>query len=214
MGPFASSEDYDLRARETSEDLRAISRDGAELEARASVLTFRPAPAEIVALAREVGPNYYDVLVKPVVRSVLRRVLGGIRADGLDTSAIIQAERDVTAIAAQRLRPRHILFDAINLRTLRIAPGSGAYRAVLETGVKEQEALAARQLPELARRGAAARAAEAAGIAHSHTLIAPTLTPEVLEEAANRAWTNLLTARGTRVEARSGSEPYLLEVEP
>jgi len=214
VGPRASAEDYDLRAQETNEDLQAISLDGAPLEARASVLTFRPAPGELVALSREVGPDYYRTLVRPVVRSVLRRVLAGIRARELSTSRIIRAEEDVTDIAAQLLRPRHVLFDAISLRTLSLSLSSAAYQAVIDTGVEEQRALAARQLPELARRHADQRRAEAAGIARSNGLIAPTLTPEVLADAANRAWAALLAAPGARVEVQVSTSQPLLEVEP
>jgi regulator of protease activity HflC (stomatin/prohibitin superfamily) len=214
VGPRASAEDYDLRAQETNEDLQAVSRDGALLEARASVLTFRPAPGELVALSRELGPDYYRTLVRPVVRSVLRRVLAGVRAHDLDTSRIIQAENEVTDIAARLLRPRHVVFEAISLRTLGLIPSSAAYQAVVDTGVEEQRALAARQLPELARRHAEQRRAQAAGIVRSHVLIAPTLSPQVLADAAHRAWTNLLTAPGTRVEVRASPSPPLLEVEP
>jgi hypothetical protein len=214
IGPRARAEDYDLRAQETNEDLEAVSLDGAPLEARASVLTFRPAPEELVALAREVGPGYYATLVKPAVRSVLRRVLAGVRARELDTPGIIRVEKQVTDIVAAQLRPRHVLFDSISLRTLALSPSSAAYQAIVATGVEEQRALAARQLPELGRRRADQRRAEAAGLARSNGLVAPTLTREVLADAANRAWTHLLTAPGTRVEARVGPSPSLLEVAP
>ena len=58
IGPLADVETYDQRAQEKSEDLDALSADGEMLEAQASVLTFHPVPTELVALAREVGPDY------------------------------------------------------------------------------------------------------------------------------------------------------------
>jgi len=214
IGPLADVETYDQRAQEKSEDLDALSADGEMLEAQASVLTFHPVPTELVALAREVGPDYYQILVMPEVRSVLRRVLAAYRADQLDTPAIGKAEREVTDATARRLRPYHIVFDAINLRTLSIASSSGSYRAILETGVKEQEALASRQLPAMARQEAEQRQAEARGIAEAHALVAPTISPEILTDAANRAWARLLTAASTRVEVRPNAQPYVMEVEP
>jgi len=214
IGPLADVETSAQRAQENSEDLDALSADGAMLEAQASVLTFHPVPTELVALAREIGPDYYQILVMPEVRAVLRRVLAAYRADQLDTPAIGRAEREVTEVTARRLRPYHIMFDAISLRTLRIAPLSGSYRAVIETGVKEQEALASRQLPALARQEAEKRRAEARGISEAHALVAPTLSPEILTDAANRAWTRLLTAPSTRVEVRPKSQPYAMEVQP
>jgi regulator of protease activity HflC (stomatin/prohibitin superfamily) len=214
IGPLGEVETYDLQSQEQSEDLDALSADGMMLEAHASVLTFHPVPAEVVALAREVGPEYYRVLVSPVVRSTLRRVLAGFRADALDTPGIGRAEAEVTVDTARCLRPYHIVFDSITLRTLRIAPLSESYRAVLETGVKEQEAISARQLPELARQHAEERRSEARGIADSHALIAPTITPEILSDRANQAWSKLLTAPSTNVEVRPNAQPYVLEIEP
>jgi regulator of protease activity HflC (stomatin/prohibitin superfamily) len=214
IGPFAKTDVYDLRAHEQTEDLAALSADGGMIEARASVLTYHPVPAELVALDREVGPQSYEVVVRPVVRSTLRRIIAGFRADELDTPGITKAEREVTAITAQRLRPYHIVFDNISLRTIEISRLSAAYQAILDTAAEEQRALAARLLPELARQDAERRYADAQGVAKSDTAIAPTLTPAMLEDTANRAWSTLLTAPSTHVEVRPSEQPYLLEVEP
>ena len=214
IGPFAKTDVYDLRAHEQTEDLAALSADGGMIEARASVLTYHPVAAELVALDREVGPHYYDVIVRPVVRASLRRIVAGFRADQLDTPGITKAEREVTAITAQRLRPYHIVFDNISLRTLQISRSSAAYQAILDTAAEEQRALQARLLPQIAREEAERRHADAEGIAKSDTAIAPTLTPATLEDTANRAWSTLLTAPSTHVEVRPSEQPYLLEVEP
>ena len=148
------------------------------------------------------------------MRSSLRKVLAGYRADQLDTPGIGRAEKELTDDIARRLRPHHILFDSITLRTLRILPQSEAYRTVVETGVKEQEAIAARELPVLAWEHAEQLRAEARGIATSHALIAPTISPQVLADAAQRAWSKLLTAATAHVEVRPRDQPFVLEVEP
>jgi regulator of protease activity HflC (stomatin/prohibitin superfamily) len=214
IGPFASVEIYDLRAQERTEDLTALSADGSTLEARASLLTFHPLPAELVALAREVGPDYYEALVRPVVRSTVRRVLAGLRADRLDTPTIIGAEREITRLVTERLAGRHVALDAISLRTLGVQASSATYRSVLDTGVAEQQALVERQREQLARRRADERREAARGVAAAHALLAPTLTPEVLADAANRAWAQLLAAPTTHVDVRSREVPTLLEVRP
>jgi prohibitin 1 len=214
VGPFDSVENYDLRSQQHSEDLEALSADGAPLEAHASIVTFHPVPAEVVDLARETGPDYYRVLVQPLLRSSLRRVLAGFRADELDSAGIGAAEQAVTEDAARRLRTRHIVLDSVTLRTLRLSPRTQAYREVVATGVTAQEVLTARQLIALAQQRADALRTEAGGIAASRALIAPTLSPRVLADEAQRAWTRLLTATSTHVEVRPGSQPYLLEVNP
>ena len=214
VGPLTEVETYDLRAQEMSENLQALSADGVVLDARASVMTFHPAQGEAVALARAIGLDYYRILVRPVVRSTLRQVLAAYPADALDTPGITRAEKEVTTETARRLRPYHVVFDSISLRTLGITRSSEGYQAIVDTGVKEQEAVAARLLPEQARQHADELRAEAQGIAQSHTLIGPTISPELLTDAANRAWTKLLTAPSTSVEIHPQTQPYVLEVEP
>jgi len=113
------------------------------------------------------------------------------------------------------LRPYHIVFDNISLRTIEISRLSAAYQAILDTAAEEQRALAARLLPELARKDAERRHADAQGVAKSDTAIAPPRSqPAMLEDTANRAWSTLLTAPSTHVEVRPSEQPYLLEVEP
>ena len=214
IGPLAHTEIYDLRAQEHTEVLAALSADGAMLEARASVLTFRPAAGELVALAREIGPTYYQVIVQPIVRSTVRRVLASRRLDELDGAGILSAQEEITRIAAERARPFHVVLDGVDLRTLAMLPSSPAYRVVVETSVTEQQVLAARKRVELFRRHTEARREAALGLAGSHTVLAPSLTPETLAESANRAWTRLVTAPSSHVEVRASRSPYLMEVAP
>jgi regulator of protease activity HflC (stomatin/prohibitin superfamily) len=215
IGPLARAEVYDLRGQEHREFLAALSADGAMLEARASVLTFRPVAGEVVALAREIGPSYYQVIVQPVVRSTVRRVLASRRLDELDTTAgILSAQNEITRIAAARVRPYHINLEGVDLRTLGMVPSSPAYRVIVETSVTEQEMLAARKRVALVRNWADARREASRGVAGSHAELAPTLNPETLRESANRAWTNLVTAPSSYVEVRASGNPCLVEVAP
>lgn len=214
VGPFVTVEDYDLRAQERNEDLEALSADGMRLEAKAAVMTFRPVAAEVSALARELGPDYYGVLVSPTVRSRVRRILAGYRVDQLDTPTVDRIERQLTQEVDQVLRPHHILFDSISLHTLRIDPRSLTYRGVLRTGVEQQNVTTARELVEVARKQADARRADARGIAAANTVIAPTLTPELLGNAANDAWSKLLSSPTVSATVLPAAQPYLLEVFP
>jgi hypothetical protein len=214
VNPPSQVELYDLRVDEHNEDLAAIAADGATLEARASILTFHAAPGEVVALAREVGPRFYTMVVLPVVSSTVRMVLAGLRADELDTPRIIRAQAEVTRLAAKRLRPFHIIVDSVNLRTLGVAFTSAAYSVVVATGVEEQNVFLARQGIVLARRRADNRREEARGIAAAHAIVAPTLTPVILQESADRAWAVLLASPSTAVEVRASGAPTLTEIEP
>jgi regulator of protease activity HflC (stomatin/prohibitin superfamily) len=214
VNPLSRVELYDLRVDEHNEDLVAVSADGATLEARASVLTFHAAPGEVVALAREVGPDYYAIVVLPIVSSTVRTVLAGLPADRLDTPGIIRAQAEVTRLAAQRLRRFHIVVDSVNLRTLGLLFTSAAYAAVVDTGVEEQHVLLERQRIMLARQRADNRREEARGITGAHAVVAPGLTPAILEDGVTRAWATLLASPSTAVEVRASDVRALTEIEP
>lgn len=212
VSPWSTVMLYDMRVDEHTENLGAVSADGAALEARASVLTFHAAPGEVVALAREVGPHFYANLVRPIVSSVVRRVLAGLRADQLDTPGIRRAQAAVTRAAAEELRPFHIIVDSIDLRTLNLVTTSAAYAAVIQTGVEEQKVFLARKQIELAQKDDEALRESARGIEAAHAIVAPTLTPDVLGDAARRAWGRLLTAPSSAVEVRASDQDTMTEV--
>lgn len=212
VSPWSTVTLYDLRIDEHTVDLGAISADGAQLEAKASVLTFHAAPGEVVALARELGPSYYAAVVLPIVSSVVRRVLAGLRTDQLDTPGIRRAQAIVTRDAAEQLRPFHIVVDSVDLRTLNLLSTSAAYAAIIETGVEEQRVYLARKQIELAKQRKAALEEQARGIEAAHAILAPTLTPGVLRDDATRAWDRLLTAPSSSVEIRASDQATMTEV--
>jgi hypothetical protein len=144
----------------------------------------------------------------------VRRILAGIRADELDTPGIRRAQAAVTLVAAQRLRPFHIIVDSVDLRTLGLLFTSTAYAAVVDTSVAEQNVFLAQKQVELARRQNEARLEVARGIAAAHAIVAPTLTPQVLQEGAIRAQAALLASPSSVVEIRATSDSTITEVEP
>ena len=83
----------------------------------------------------------------------------------------------MTRLAAQRLRPFHIIVDSVNLRTLGLQFTAATYGAIIGTGIAEQNVLLARQRILLARQRADNRREEARGIADAHAIVAPSLTP-------------------------------------
>jgi regulator of protease activity HflC (stomatin/prohibitin superfamily) len=137
VGPWASSELIDLRQQERDDDLRAITADGAVIEAGTSLVTWRPVPDELRELAREVGPDVYAVAVGPVVSSCARKVLGRLRLDELDTSHLRAAQAEVTALAAAALRPLHILLEGVELR--QVVPLSPGVRRGFEAAAALEE---------------------------------------------------------------------------
>jgi regulator of protease activity HflC (stomatin/prohibitin superfamily) len=212
--PLAYVDLYDLRGQERDEDLMAIAADGAPVEARASLVTFHIAPDELVAFDREVGPDYYKVIVKPIVRSTVRLVVASYDSFALyDMTKVRALQRRVTELAAERMRKYHVILDSVDLRTLGVTASPKLQRQILDTGALEQRVLATPQLLEIARRKGDARREDARAIAHAHELVAPTLTRAILDDEARRATDKLLTAPATTVVLGAPAHPRV-EVAP
>jgi prohibitin 2 len=204
---------YDLRQQVLTIRFTALTSDGGTVSASASVVTYRIVPQELLALAREVGPDYAQVIVRPEAENAVRLVVGGLRADELDTPHILAAQAEVTRRAAERVRPYHVFLESVDLRTVQIVAPL-ALQQVAQRLILEQELLTAPRKLELSRQHAEQRRELAAGLVQEFDTLAPTLTKETLEERRLRAWERLLRAPSTSVSIQAAGGPALVEVSP
>jgi prohibitin 2 len=204
---------YDLRQQQLTVRFNALSHDGGLVTASASVVTYRIVPEELVALAREVGPQYAEVLVKPETEAAVRLIVGGLLAAQFDTPHILAAQAEITRLAAARLRPYHVILESVDLRTMQVlAPVAQiqvAYAVMLE-----QQLLAAPREMEVARKKAEALHEEAQGLFDQFDAVAPSLSPQTLEDRRRRAWDRLLQAPSSSVVLEAAGTPAMLEVSP
>jgi hypothetical protein len=138
------------------------------------------------------------VLVRPIVRSEVRRALAGRGFSELTTDSIREVQAEVTRIARERLRPHHIELDEVLLKGL--IPTAPRTEAEILAGARcEQEVLSMPSALDLARARADERRTHAREIADAHALVASTLTAAVLADDRTRAWQRLLAAASSCV---------------
>ena len=213
VGPLSQVQIYDVRATEHDEDLTALTAEGVAIFAGSSLVTYRLAPDELAALNRETGPDYYRILVLPLIRSTVRRVFAAYRWDELDSDGILRAQKEISEDAARRLGPFHIVLESVAIRGVTLASPL-ANAAVTGIAVEEQRALARRQQVVIAARRADALRQEGRGTDASLAVIAPTLTQEELADDGQRAWARLLAAPNSRIVVVSDQQPDIVEVAP
>jgi regulator of protease activity HflC (stomatin/prohibitin superfamily) len=189
---LSSVDAFNLRNQQKTEDLAAIAADGAPLAVRASTIGYHLAREELSALDREVGPDYYAQVLDPIVRSTVRRVLAQYSSFEIGSDVIKHAQNEITAIAARRARPFHIIVDMVDLRSLAVVLSRKSYTVVVDTSVIQQEVDAEPDRTAIARQRASQRRIEARGIAAANEAVIGTLTPEVLADRSVRAWGALL----------------------
>lgn len=213
IGPWSQADLLDLRAQERNENLAGVAADGATVEANASVVTWHIIPEEVVAFDREVGPHPYSRLIRPVVQAAVRKVVARYPAfEIMDTRNLPAIQRQITALAAADARKMHIRVDDVYMRSLTVA-AAPLTAAILETSQLEQQVLEMRDELEIARRQADVRREEGRSLAIANADIGGTLTPQVIDDSARRAWSDLLNAPNTSVSVSPEMSPKV-EVSP
>jgi prohibitin 1 len=210
VSPLAEVDDFSLREQSPGKRFFAISADGAPIVASDAVVTYRLVPNQLIAVDREIGPEFETSVIEPIVQSTVRRVLGSYRADEFDTPHIREAEKRITALAAERLLPKHILLEEVVLKA--VYPDlPGLTRVISETEAWAQYAQETRTRIEVARKEAVRLRQQAEGIAAANRSLSATLSRNVLNEAAQRAWLSLLTSPSTTVRIAGNGTSLELE---
>jgi hypothetical protein len=75
VAPWNRFTRYDVRTQDHKELLHLLSANGLSVAREASI-RFHPLRDELAKLHAEIGPEYYDVIVAPVVRSEARKGSG------------------------------------------------------------------------------------------------------------------------------------------
>ena len=213
IGPWSQADVFDLRAQERNENLRGLAADGAPVEANASVVTWHLVPEELVAFDRTVGPHPYQRIIRPIVQAAVRRVVARYPAfELMDTRNLPAIQKEITEMAARDVRPMHIELDAVILRSLVVTSESLA-AAIVDTSRMEQRVLTMQHDLEIARGQADVLREQGRSQAATNAALAPTLTPEAIADAEQRAWARLLVSPNTLVIFSPEVSPWL-EVEP
>jgi hypothetical protein len=204
--PDAIVDDFDVREQQQAGTFVAVTKDGVPVGVGYPSILYRWIPEELIAADRELGAQNAKPVIDAVVASNICRVLAKYRWDELDAAHIRVAQEEVTQLSADALKPRHLALLSVELKGLTPRLPEFA-QEIIATSAWEQKSLQAQSRLELARQNADRLRASAQGIADANAHLAPTLTPRVLSEKADRAWQALLTSPTTQVEVSPTPSP-------
>ncbi len=129
---------YTVRSQEHEEKLEVLSSDGLRIELDTS-LRFHAIPGEVVALDREIGQQYYDVLLGPTLRSQARKVVGRFRPEEIYSTQRELIEKQIFEGIEKAIAGRHVELEAVLIKNVSLPPTIQA--AVNDKLEKEQAAL-------------------------------------------------------------------------
>jgi regulator of protease activity HflC (stomatin/prohibitin superfamily) len=169
---------YDLRTMSHIEVLNVIASNGLNIKLNASV-RYHLLPAEVVALQKEIGQEYYPIILDPALRSEARRVIGQYTPEEVYSTKRDLIEHEIHEGMAKKIAGKHVVLEAVLILDVQLPDAIG--RAIDQKLQAEQEVLRMKYVLEVAKSQAEERRIEAQGIADYNRTIASSLSPAILE---------------------------------
>jgi prohibitin 2 len=169
---------YDLRSMSHDEVLDVIAVNGLGIKLDASV-RFHLNPGEIVQLQREIGPDYYQTIVEPVLRSEARRVFGRYTPEEIYSTKRDLIEREIREGLRAKIEGKHIALEAVLIRNVELP--EAIRHAIDQKLAAEQDVLKMKYVIEVTKSVAEQHRIEAQGVADYNQIIAASLTSPMLE---------------------------------
>lgn len=169
---------YDLRTMSNDEVLNVIASNGLQIKIDATI-RYHLLPDQIVALQTQIGPEYYDKILAPLLRSDARRVFGRYTPEEIYSTKREVIEREIREGLEAKLDGKHIALEAVLVRNVELP--EAIRRAIDEKLAAEQEVLKMKYVLQVAQAQADQKRAEAAGIADYNAIVSKSLTPDILQ---------------------------------
>ena len=201
---------YDTRVHEMKEQLAVLSSNGLPLRVDASV-RYRPETAELFELQTQIGPDYDQKLVAPVVRSEARKVFGRYQPEEIYSTKREEIERSIYDEVTKALQGKHVVVEAVLVRDVDLP--DAIKTAIADKLAEEQRAQKMRFTLDRERQEAQRKQIEAEGIAKYQSIVRQGLTGEYLQFKGIEATAKLAEspyAKVVIVGAGKGGLPVIL----
>jgi len=110
---------YDARSEQRDEHLEVLAANGLKIGLDTSI-RYHVRPDEIVALDKELGPNFYDTLLRPTLSSQARRVAGRYQPEEIYSTQREQIEKQINEGITKAVTGRHIDVEAVLIRNVQL----------------------------------------------------------------------------------------------
>jgi regulator of protease activity HflC (stomatin/prohibitin superfamily) len=201
---------YDTRVHEMKETLAVLSSNGLPIRVDASV-RYRPDAQELYELQTQIGPDYDQKLVAPVVRSEARKVFGRYQPEEIYSTKREEIERSIYDEVTKALQGKHVVVEAVLVRDVDLP--DAIKTAIADKLAEEQRAQKMRFTLDRERQEAQRKQIEAEGISKYQSIVRQGLTPEYLQFKGIEATAKLAESPNAKVVivgAGKGGLPVIL----
>jgi regulator of protease activity HflC (stomatin/prohibitin superfamily) len=199
---------YSVRENIIDEKMDVLDKNGLSITVDASVRFF-PIYDRLPYLHEYFGPLYVENLVKPEVRSTVRRVMGRYTAEEIYSTKRADVEEAIVAETEEILASmeNNIKMTALLVRSIQLPE---QIKGAIESKLKqEQEALAYQFRLDRERSEAERKHIEAEGISNYNRIITQSLTPAILRQRGIDATKELAGSSNAKVVVIGSGEDGL-----
>lgn len=113
--PWDSMFNYNTRLQHEDIDIPVLSRGGLSVEMKVSVY-YTPIAERVAELHRDIGPDYKDMLIRPIVSSSIRNTVGSYWPEDLYTTAPLKLQDELMVQAVEQMARKPVIIDSIVVR--------------------------------------------------------------------------------------------------
>ena len=154
---------YDVTLQSRDEDVEVLTKDDLHVPTTVTV-TFRPIKNELYALHLEIGPNYYEDVIRPVFVSMVRALFAHHEHNDL-ARASPEIEATVLTNLRKKLEGKHLILESVSIKHIRY--DKAVTRSVSQKLVKEQMASQKRFEVDISKQDAEIARTKAKGVGDS-----------------------------------------------
>lgn len=196
VAPWNKMITYDVRSQDKREVLQVLTSNGLSIRLDTSI-RYRPDAKRLPELHQTLGPDYYNVIVAPTLRSEARQVGGKYLPEEIYSTKRAEVEGSIFQRVQEALKDRPIILEAILIRNVDLP--DKLKKAIQDKLEEEQRSLKMKYTLSRERQEAERKKIEAEGVAERNRIITESINDKLLRYEGIQATERLAKSSNTKV---------------
>ncbi|MEO1437123.1 MAG: prohibitin family protein [Bacteroidota bacterium] len=206
IAPWNDMYVYDVREIQMEEGMTVLSSNGLNIKVDVTI-RMHPAYSDIGFLHDKFGPNYAESLVRPEVRSAVRKIIGRFEPEELYSTKRDEVQSLIEEDLSKVLADNHIILKAALIRDIELPE---KIRTAIERKLQqEQESEEYKYRLDKERQEAERKIIEAEAKAEANRIISASLTDKILRDKGIDATLELSNSPNSKVIVVGGGDSGL-----
>ena len=196
VAPWNRMIPYDIRYQDRLETLDILTSNGLSVGMEVSVRFFVRQEG-VPTLHREIGQSYYDKIVKPILRSELREVVGGYTPEQIYSSKRPEVQKAIFDAVKNEIEKKPLVVEAVLIRSVKLP--EQLEKAISDKLEEEQRSLKMAFVLERERQEAERKRIEARGVADFQDIVSKGISHNLLRWKGIEATQALASSTNSKV---------------